>query len=271
MPAWRRHGDHSTVTQADLDALPQEQTEPRYVRREVMPRLPSVINVAVFVHVIKGTHRGERVPAGPRRVNRLLAILNSSFAGRQSHWSPDTHYRFNLVRIDYTKRDGWYHAFLNGPRDQRMKHALHVGYPRTLNLYINGGGPRQYPVLGWARFPWQYTSDPQQDGVTVNVAAMPGGSARGYNLGDTVVHETGHWLGLFHTFQGGCSTQNDLVEDTPAEAEPSYYCQTSRDTCTAPGSDPVRDFMDYSLDACMSYFTAGQVRRMDTAFEKWRL
>ena len=102
------------------------------------------------------------------------------------------------------------------------------------------------------------------------MAALSGGRAVGYNLGDTVIHETGHWLGLFHTFQGGCGPQGDLVADTAAEAEPSFYCETTRDTCTAPGRDPVRNFMDYSLDRCMSLFTPGQVRRMDAAYEKWR-
>ena len=47
-------------------------------------------------------------------------------------------------------------------------------------------------------------------------------------------------------------------------------CETTRDTCPAPGLDPVHNFMDYSLDTCMNMFTAGQVARMDVAFAKWR-
>ena len=86
-----------------------------------------------------------------------------------------------------------------------------------------------------------------------------------------MIHETGHWLGLYHTFQGGCSAQGDLVADTPSEAEPELRVRPTRDTCAAdPGFDPVTNFMDYSLDLCMNRFSAGQVQRIDAAFEKWR-
>jgi hypothetical protein len=269
-PRWREFHDTKRVESTDIVALPKAETTKKVVRTEVEPALPSRVTIPVYAHVIKGTHRGERNPAGPRRVRYLVAVLNSSFAGRQNGNGTPARYRFVLRKIGYTKRDGWYHAYLNGPRDKKMKQKLHRGGASTLNLYINGGGPQGFPVLGWARFPWQYRSAPRLDGVTVNKEAMPGGRASGYNLGDTVVHETGHWLGLFHTFEGGCGLRNDLVSDTPAEAEPSYYCQTSRDTCPAPGRDPVRNFMDYSLDKCMSLFTAGQVRRMDVSWTKWR-
>lgn len=269
-PKWRTRGDTTTVTQKDLEALPAPETRARVVQRKVAPRLGTHVGIPTYVHVIKGRHRGEANRFGPKRVRKVISILNNGMAGNQNRLSAANRYRFTLKKIDYTKREGWYHAFFNGPRDQRMKNKLHRGDARTLNLYINGGGPRGYPVLGWSRFPWQYASAPRLDGVSVNVAAMPGGKAVGYNLGDTVIHETGHWLGLFHTFQGGCGARGDLVSDTAAEGEPSYYCETTRDSCPAPGRDPVRNFMDYSLDACMNLFTRGQVRRMDAAFEKWR-
>jgi len=272
VPKWREHADTDDVSQADLDALPAQETRKGVVAREVAPKLPAVIRIPTYVHVIKGKHRGERVPAGPKRVRNAIGILNNAMAGNQSKSSRPARYRFILKKIDYTKRDGWHHAFFNGPRDQRMKRALHRGNERTLNLYINGGGPRNEPVLGWSRFPWEYRGTPRLDHVSVNFAALPGGRASGYNRGDTLVHETGHWLGLLHTFEGGCRGAGDIVADTPAEGEPSFYCETTRDTCTADTEkDPVRNFMDYSLDSCMNQFSPGQVDRMDRAYQKYRL
>ena len=74
----------------------------------------------------------------------------------------------------------------------------------------------------------------------------------------------------FYTFEGGCGSRGDLVGDTAAEAEPSFGCDTTRDTCPAPGLDPIHNFMDYSLDRCMNRLSAGQVNRMDAAFVNWR-
>jgi hypothetical protein len=275
VPQARRFRDTSPVRAADLAAVPAAAGSGvralRVDARTPVPRLPKVVTIPVYVHVIKGTHRGERVPAGPKRVKRLIQILNGGFHGRQSSLAPHTRYVFSLRHIDYTKRDGWYHAYLFGPRDKKAKRALHRGGKGTLNLYLSGGGTHGQPILGWSRFPWQYRGSPKLDSVSVNVAALPGGRARHYNLGDTVIHETGHWMGLLHTFQGGCSKPGDQVSDTPAEGSPSYYCNTHRDTCaTLPGLDPVHNFMDYSYDSCMNTFSPHQVVRMDWAFARYR-
>ncbi len=87
VPKWRENVDTESVSQADLDALPVEETRKGVVAREVLPRLSRVVRIPTYVHVIKGTHKGERVPAGPKRVRQAISILNNGMRGNQSRYS----------------------------------------------------------------------------------------------------------------------------------------------------------------------------------------
>ncbi|HET7355667.1 MAG TPA: zinc metalloprotease [Nocardioidaceae bacterium] len=222
-----------------------------------------VLRIPVAVHVLAGKH--DRGPSRAR-VRREIRVLNDAYGGGQSAENTATRFSFQLVSFDRTVNRAWHTAVMFDAADKAARRALHVGGPNELNLYVASPTSRNRRsdgvVLGWSSMPWRAQRRPRLDGVTVHEGSLPGGRLRDYNRGDTAVHEIGHWLGLFHTFEGGCSKRNDRVADTPAEYSPSTACERGRDTCPAPGLDPIHNFMDYSFDACMNRFTPGQVNRM---------
>lgn len=216
------------------------------------------VTITTYVHVIvKANGTG-----GPttKQMDDQIAVLNAAYA--------QSGFQFAVASTDTTANDAWYTATNGTTAEKQMKTALHRGGAASLNIYYNnmGGG-----LLGWATFPSSYTTSPLTDGVVVLYSSLPGGTATPYNLGDTATHEVGHWLGLYHTFQGGCTKTNDYVSDTPQEKSPAYGCPVGRDTCARnAGADPITNFMDYSDDSCMFQFTSGQAARMQSLWTTYR-
>src|SRR5687767_10649083 len=215
--------------------------------------------INVYWHVINSGTSASQGNISDSMIANQMNVLNAAYS--QWGWS------FNLVATDRTTNSSWYTAGPGTTAERAMKAALRQGTADDLNIYSSnpGGG-----LLGWATFPSSYNTRPSEDGVVVLFSSLPGGSAAPYNQGDTATHEVGHWMGLYHTFQGGCNKNGDLVSDTPPEKSPAFGCPVGRDTCRNGGVDPITNFMDYTDDACMNRFSTGQDARMDAQFTTYR-
>jgi hypothetical protein len=174
---------------------------------------------------------------------------------------------FYLSSIDRTPNNSWYNLNIQSPEETAMKQALAIDPAHTLNIYTANLASN---LLGWAFFPWSFPETYFMHGVVVLNTSLPGGTAFPYNEGDTGTHEVGHYLGLYHTFQNGCSPPGDYVDDTPYEASSASGCPLGRDTCPAPGEDPIHNYMDYSDDGCMFEFTPLQSARMIWAVNTYK-
>ena len=250
---------HRGCATQDLSAAQIADMDLRLAQRGGNAEITASHVIPVWVHRIHPAAGGGNVTN--QQITDQLNVLNAAYASST--------FSFSLAGIDDTNNDAWY-TTTGGTSETQMKTALRKGGSNTLNMYLNnmGGG-----LLGWATFPSSYASSPNMDGVVILFSSLPGGSAAPYNLGDTATHEVGHWMGLFHTFQGGCTTSNDGVSDTPAEKSAAFGCPTGRNTCTGtrfPGNDPITNFMDYTDDACMNQFTPGQVSRMQSQWNSFR-
>jgi hypothetical protein len=226
--------------------------------------------IPVWVHVINQGSGFENGDLSNHMVRDQIRVLSDSYNGRTG--GANSGFAFDLVGITHTTNADWFvNMVFDLDVELEAKQALRRGGDDTLNIYTVDGGP----YLGWAYYPsiLDNATYAVLDGVVVDWRSLPGGTFDIYSEGDTATHEVGHWLALYHTFEGGCSQFNDYVADTPAEFSPAFFCPVGRDSCSMPsrpGLDPIENFMDYTQDSCMFQFTSEQAARMQAAWTAYR-
>jgi hypothetical protein len=244
-----------------------EQIEQRISRA---PKIRTEVTIPVWVHVINKGSGFANGDLPEEMIRNQIRVLDDSYSGRTG--GAGTGFGFELAGITRTTNRAWFEQMaLDFEIELEAKRSLKRGGPETLNLYTVDGGP----YLGFAYYPSIVTSATYAalDGVVLDWRSLPGGTFSIYSEGDTAPHEVGHWLALYHTFDGKCGSKGDYVSDTPAEFSPAFLCPVGRDTCTGaskPGLDPIFNFMDYTQDSCMYMFTAGQASRMRAAWAAFR-
>ncbi len=231
----------------------------RRLRKRVTKSTKFTIDVQ-FIHI---TDAKEGRISKARRIKQV-AVLNNAF----SEYGISFGYDENEVRV--VNNAEWYTMDHGSIAERDAKTKLHSSPERHLNFYtagLNGG------LLGWATFPWELDGNRDMDGVVVMDESLPGGKAKPFDLGITAVHEVGHWLGLYHTFQDGCLLLGDHVDDTPSHSTPNYgkpdECEPNG-ACVEGEFAPVHNFMNYCDDEWLTEFTEAQIVRVRKNLMQYR-
>jgi len=236
-----------------------------------------IMEVPVVVNVLYRT-AAENISL--EQIQSQIDVLNEDFAARnddynntpsvfQSVRSGNTDIRFvleNVIRKQTNKRS-W-------PINDGMKKSQQGGIDptspeTTLNIWVCNLGQN---LLGYAQFPG---GNPQTDGIVVLYSAFgsrekyPAGTyISDYDLGRTATHEVGHYFNLRHIW-GDATCGNDFVDDTPLHTTYNFGCPPFPANSNCGGVvHPMMtmNYLDYTDDACMFMFTAGQKTRMQATY-----
>lgn len=131
-----------------------------------------------------------------------------------------------------------------------------------LNIWVAGIGGG---ILGYGTYPG--IAPPEEQGVVVDPKYFGTIGLAAFNaphhLGRTATHEIGHYFDLQHIWGGleNICTDDDGIGDTPVQRGPFFGCPAyPQYSC---GNNAMfMNYMDYTDDACMSFFTVGQKARI---------
>lgn len=218
------------------------------------------------------------------RLFQQVNQLNRAFSGLEARnakypkWR-DAKIQFVLHGIQYVENDRYFElcALPSVIREYRPKYQMD---PRiNLNIYVCWC---KY-MLGSAFLPYDYfLGDPITEGhfakgIIIHHELLPGGPSKLYTQGDIGTHEVGHFYGLKHPYQDGCSSRpgtGDGIADTPQlKYNPLTFCSKVKPKALCAKRKVNRfDYANYMLatdDKCRNHFTIGQVNFMQDTINRY--
>jgi hypothetical protein len=301
-----RANDPKRKTQEEFEAWIAPLIQKQKEMQQVSSESGGIIYIPVVVHVIhNGDAYGVNENIRDEQVQSQITVMTQDF--RRMAGTPgfnnnaigaDTQVEFVLAKVDPNGNPTNGIDRVNLCRDNYNAGSFSAIQslidtevkPQTIwdpNLYMNmwsvnwdGSG-----LLGYAQFPSTsgLSGLNSSGGGALTDGVVAGHSYFGsrtlypagnygdttYDKGRTMTHEVGHFLGLLHTFQGGCANTNtntngDYCSDTPSISAANYGCVANTNSCAAPGLDMIENYMDYTDDSCMNIYTIEQKTRITT-------
>ena len=249
----------------------------RWIKTQELNRsATTVITIPVVVHVV---YNNAVQNISDARIISQIEVLNEDFRRYNSNTvltpivfqsvAADTEIEFCLAVLDpngdtttgIVRTPTTETSFILGDKIKYDSTGGSDAWPSSdyLNIWV---GPLGNSLLGYAQFPGSGNS--ATDGVVILHSAFGRNSPFApYNLGRTTTHEVGHWFNLQHIW-GDTFCGNDQVNDTPTQQSEHFGCPSfPAVSCgNGPNGDMFMNYMDYTDDACMNLFTAGQKARM---------
>ena len=258
-------------------------------------RLLEDYTLPVVVHVVSPSLIDTIAPE--EQVNQAIGFLNAAFAnnGPFAGEGVNTQLQFCLATRDPEGMPSNGITFTQSPlgdvqfetQDEDLKSLVRWEPTEYINIYVvrevSTFAMGEVNVDGYAYFPLFHGTD--IDGIVIEADNFGVGAQATTPL----VHQMGHYLGLYHTFEGGCENENCLLDgdrvcDTPPDqtvvAVPCDFDVNSCETDVNP-SDPNNPFdedqfdlqnnyLDFSDLPCYTAFTLGQAERMQFFIEQVR-
>lgn len=253
-----------------------------------------IIYIPVVVHIIhNGDAYGVNENITDEQVQSQITVMNQDY--RKMSGTPgyntnsigaDIQIEFVLAKVDPNGnptnginrinlcQDYWEISSI----DFTVKPTTIWNPTQYMNMWCVKFGGADSDILGYAQFPSNGTTTANTDGVVAGYgyfgssALTTGSFSTPYDRGRTMTHEVGHFLGLYHTFQGGCAGENntsgDFCTDTPAVSTPNFGC-SARNSCSTGAADMIANYMDYTDDTCMNIFTLEQKGRIQSVMNSF--